>query len=228
MAAMWSDAVLWNIFARELEWVLQAHNLRLGHLDDRKIVLHPEKVRRLQQSLKTPTHFPVLNPDELERLNAILSLTAEEQSRLRAAVVATAAERILMDRLDPQTALMAANDVFEICLAAIQEQPASALATAVKAGDSIPALEMAEVEVEDVVDLLDTGAFALDGAKSGASRLLRQRQARIAQALFARAVALLDTERDESGPNEAWSSRMDEACEGHTLAKTLLHQSEAG
>ncbi len=38
----------WNIFARELESILAARGLRLSHLDDRGVVFHREKVRRLQ------------------------------------------------------------------------------------------------------------------------------------------------------------------------------------
>ncbi len=146
MASMWSESIQWNIFARELEAVLKARKLGLGHLDDRAVVLHPEKVRRLQHSLKTPAHFPVLNPDELDRLNAIMTLSDDERSRLRAALIATAAERALMDRLEPQTALMASNDVFEICLAAMHDQPALALA-GVRAGNVSPAPDVATWEL---------------------------------------------------------------------------------
>src|SRR5215472_5210669 len=93
--------VRWNIFARELENILRSHDLRLGQLDDRGIVLHPQKVWRLQQSLLSPTHFPILNPEELERLVAYLNLSKAEQDRLHAAIVATGVERTLMDRIQP-------------------------------------------------------------------------------------------------------------------------------
>jgi hypothetical protein len=36
----------WNLFARELEDILEEHGLRLGHLNDRA-GLHPQKVSRL-------------------------------------------------------------------------------------------------------------------------------------------------------------------------------------
>src|SRR5271165_4605204 len=97
----------WNIFARELENVLRMRDLRLGHLDDRGIVLQREKVRRLQRSLLTPSHFPILSPEELDRLISYLELTRLEQHRLHAAIVATAVERTLMDRVPPEVALLA-------------------------------------------------------------------------------------------------------------------------
>src|SRR5258708_7350064 len=100
----------WNIFARELEDVLAIRRLRLSHLDDRGVVLHREKVRRLQLSLKSSKHLTTLNPEEMERLTTIMQLTDLEQKRLNAALLATAIERTLMDRVDAQTALMAADE----------------------------------------------------------------------------------------------------------------------
>ena len=64
----------WNIFARELEAILADHGWKLGFLDDRGIVEHREKTRRLQKSLASPGHLVTLNPDELERLYAALKL----------------------------------------------------------------------------------------------------------------------------------------------------------
>src|SRR5262249_29247054 len=97
--------IRWNLFARELEDILAARGLRLGHLDDLKDawggpLLHRGKVHRLQQSLKRPKWFSVLNPGELERVIQALQLTTEEQVRLQAAMLATAVEVLLVDRLD--------------------------------------------------------------------------------------------------------------------------------
>jgi hypothetical protein len=232
MTSRWLESVQWNIFARELADVLQVHGLRLGHLDDRAVVLHPEKVRRLQQSLRTPTHFPVLNPDELDRLSAIVDLSDEERSRLRAALIATAVERTLMDRLDPPTALLAANDVFEICLAAMREQPSRILVTAVKNGLEVAELDEANDEADvdswEAVDLLEGATLALDGAENASGHLARRANARTAQLLFARATAILDTDSAESESDEMRQSRAGEAHEGHTLATVLLQQDEAG
>jgi hypothetical protein len=41
----------WNLFAREMEDLLLARRLGLGHLDDRAGI-HREKVRRLRRSLQ--------------------------------------------------------------------------------------------------------------------------------------------------------------------------------
>lgn len=228
MVPTWSESVPWNIFARELVGVLQVRGLRLGQLDDRAVVFHPEKVRRLQQSLKTPAHLPVLNPDELDRLNTIIELSEEERLRLRAALIATAAERALMDRLDPPTALMAANDVFEICLAAMREQPARILATGVKAGFSEAVLDKEDADSSEAVELIEGASLALDGAQNASSHRARQANARAAQLLFAQAAALLVAESVESGSDEMRRSRIGEAQEGQAMAEALLQQDEAG
>jgi hypothetical protein len=54
----------WNVFARTLQDILTARGYGLGHLDDRAGI-HPEKVRRLQRSLRVPKSFPVLNIEKL-------------------------------------------------------------------------------------------------------------------------------------------------------------------
>lgn len=102
----------WNLFARELEDILTAHGLRLGQLDDRPdLSIHREKIRRLQQSLLMPKSFPVLNPQEIDLLVETFELSQEEHVRLRAALLATAIERMLMGRIDLDNALLASEQI---------------------------------------------------------------------------------------------------------------------
>jgi hypothetical protein len=103
----------WNLFARVLQDMLAEHGLGLGHLDDRTNI-HPEKVRRLQRSLKVPKSFPVLNIDEMEQLITALRLNRQEKIRLRAAILATSIEETLMDRINQEDALKAAEQIFRI------------------------------------------------------------------------------------------------------------------
>ena len=98
----------WNLFARELEDILTNHSLRLGQLDDRAGI-HREKVRRLQKSLKVPKSFPTLNPSEMDVVIESCFLTENEVFRLRAAIIATSVEAMLMDRINQDDALKAAE-----------------------------------------------------------------------------------------------------------------------
>src|SRR5436190_2098089 len=101
----------WNLFARELENILAARGLKLGLLDDR-VGIHREKVRRLQQSLLTPKRFPVLNPEEIDLLVQAFHLSEGEWVRLQAAMLATAIERMLMERIDQDNALLASEQIY--------------------------------------------------------------------------------------------------------------------
>ena len=218
----WSNTTCWNIFARELQNVLGARGLRLGHLDDRGVVQHPEKVRRLQQSIDTPTHFPVLNPEELDRLFTTMNLTDVEQRSIRAALLATAVERVLMDRLEPEAALMAANDVYEICLAIMRDEPERSLNAAVRAGTAHDSAEAPDALVTEAVHLMNDATLALHGALTAYTQQARQQYARAAEANFARAIGALDAVdalHDLEGDLQEY---LMEAREGQANARALL------
>lgn len=110
----------WNIFARELEDILSRRGCRLGQLDDRAGI-HPQKVSRLQHSLRQPKCFPVLNPRELEATVLAFSLDEDEQHTLRAAVLTTAIEEMLMDRINQDDAFLAAEQIFPIIVQIINK-----------------------------------------------------------------------------------------------------------
>ena len=111
----------YNIFVRELEAILRAHGLKLGHLTTRAEI-HPEIVNRLKRSLKcsqASPRFHLINPSDLEKVITTFQLTSNEQLRLRAAILATAVEKMLIDRIGPVNAFAAAEEVFPILLAAL-------------------------------------------------------------------------------------------------------------
>jgi hypothetical protein len=114
----------WNIFARELEDILRARGMQLSYLY-RVVGIHAEKVRRLQRSLASPKSFVMLNPDEIELLVENLHLMPEELQRLRAAILATAVERTLIDRIDQDTALKAAELLYPMLLDSLKKSTGS-------------------------------------------------------------------------------------------------------
>ncbi len=213
----------WNIFARELEMVLAARGLGLGHLDDRHVVLHPEIVRRLQQSLVAPKHFPVLNPDEIERLFTMMSLTLDEQRRIRAALLATAVERVLMDRLEPYAALMAANDVYEICLSVMRQEPDNGLNAAVKRGAIQGSADLNDDSIfDEALGFIDEATLALHGADASLTEQARLFNARLAASAFTRALAALHDISASDDLHDDWEAYRDMAEEGKALAEALL------
>jgi len=218
------DAIRWNLFARELEDVLSAHGLRLGQLDDREIVLHREKVRRLQQSLKRSGHFPTLNPDEMDRLFQIVPLTTEEQVRLRAALLATAIERILMDRIDPHAALMGANDAFAIILEAMQSSTPPEYLVRAKDGAVIGADDQEGDEAfTTALEQIDHGTLALHNALQATSTAARLANAQEALSAFNSALEQLEHTQRPAQSSETWRVWQQEARRGSQQAETILH-----
>src|SRR6266851_8175955 len=109
----------WNLFARELEDILARRRLRLEQLGD-QIAIIPEKVRRLSQSLLKPKLFPVLNDDELIQVTQAYGLSPIEVTRLRAAILASSIEKMLMERINQDDALLAAEQLFPTIFNALQ------------------------------------------------------------------------------------------------------------
>lgn len=210
----------WNIFARELENILAARGLRLSHLDDRKVVFHREKVRRLQQSLKSPGHLTTLNPDEMARLISTFGLSDIEQQRLRASLLATAVEMTLLDRIDARLALMASEDVFNILFAAMRARPDMAMASGIKAaaftGDAAP---VEDAHLEQALDLLDRAYLALSLGAEASSLQGRSLRAHEAAAYFVRALQCLRDCQSPARESRAWHYWYAEAESGWQLAQ---------
>lgn len=214
----------WNIFVRELEAILLKRGLRISHLDDRGIVLHREKVRRLQQSLKSPRHLTTLNPDEIERLTREMRLTELEQKQLRAALLATAVEMILMDRIDPQTAFMASDDVFHILFAAMKAQPDMVMTTGVKAGAMSDDLDAHGDELFiQALDLVDRAILAIHVSQHAASLQARVVHAREAFDAFTQSLTLLQQCQSPPAESEDWRYWYNEAISGKKMAEALMH-----
>lgn len=198
----------WNIFARELSFVLHAHDMKLSSLYDRTIVPYPEKVRRLQRSLASPASFPTLNPEEMELLVATLMLKSTEENRLRAAIVAASVERTLMDRINQDAAYEAADAVFHIVFDAMEEQSRPVFVHI--RGD----VYFVEPEIPDdsqlnaALDLLDRATFALHAGKRAATTHARTAAAHEAETTFSAALALL--ERDTQSPDATRHQENDE------------------
>ncbi len=213
----------WNIFARELEDILIVRGLKLGHLDDRGIVLHREKVRRLQQSLKSPHHLTTLNPDEMERLMVIMQLTELEKKQLRAALLATAVEMTLMDRVDPQTALMASNDVFAILFAAMKAEPDMVMTTGIKAGAISTEDETGgDTPFLQALDLIDRATLLWHVSQNATTRMAQVVRAGEAFNAFSQSLERLHQSQSPPKHSENWLCWYAEAVNGQQMAASLM------
>lgn len=213
-----AQSIRWNIFARELERILARRNLRLSHLYSRKDeqgpIVHPEKVRRLQRSLYTPKNLATLNPDEMRRVTHAFDLTQEELARLRAALLATAVEMLLLNRVEALVALQAADEAFQPLLSAIsQDPPLSGLG-----GVRDPLVSDSYVMAADfpgpltqAIDAIDRATLALHLSEDEAPITERIDRAAEAQMGFSRAIDVLEQPPAADVDEEAWTYWRDEA-----------------
>lgn len=227
MASPFKQTNQWCIFTRELEAVLATRGLRIGQLNDLGVVYHPEKVRRLQRSLKAPNHLTTLNPEEMERLGAIVGLTDAEQNRLRASLLATAVEMVLMDRIDAHTALMASNDVFEILLATIKAQPAMVVATGVRGEAMIGDTDAEGDEAfTQALGLIDRATLELHASAEAISPRAQGAFAQEAFEAYGRSLDLLRQSQSPLLESDEWRFWHDEAMHGRERAASLIHPHE--
>jgi Fe-S cluster assembly scaffold protein SufB len=217
-----SGGVKWNIFARELENILTAHGSRIGKLNDiQTIALHPQAVSRLQASLAHPTSFVLINPDDLDRIIKEFTLSDAEQLRLRAAVLATAVERVLMDRIDPDTALMAADGVFHILLTALRERPD--LAKTLRGSPLLSAADQVDaVSLEAAFDALDQAMIDLHLACQSPVETQPQMAFQALQG-FEAATVLFGRCSAADQLTDEWQYGRSEAQRGSDRARALYH-----
>ena len=213
----------WNLFASVLQEILAAHGLGLGHLDDRANV-HREKVRRLQRSLKVPKSFPVLNIDEMEQVITTFGLNRKEKIRLRAAVLATSIEETLMDRISPDDALKAAEQILGIIEQALQEHAHDLAGIGAVKGGNIMMSEESEIDrkLGNALTAIDHATIALHLSRNADSQVERVECAQQARASFIAALAELDKAAPILKANDAWRVWHDEAQNGLTAAQNRL------
>lgn len=212
----------WNLFASVLQEVLAAHGLGLGHLDDRADI-HREKVRRLQLSLKVPKSFPVLNIDEMERVITTFQLNRKEKTRLRAAVLATSIEETLMDRINPDDALKAAEQILGIIEQALQEHAHDLAGIGAVKGRSMTS-EESEIDrkLGNAFTAIDHATIALHLSRNAESQVERVECAQQARVSFLAALAELDQAAPVLKLSDAWLVWHTEAQDGLAAALSRL------
>jgi hypothetical protein len=205
----------WNIFAHELAEVLAAHRQSLSEIDP-QLGLTREKARRLQQSLRVPGSLPVLTPEELEDLELELSLRPQEWTRLQAALLATAIERLLIYRIGPLPALQAAEQLLPLLDAALQERWEQEEHLGARRGPDWEAIEGADGDLtwEVIWEMLNSATLALQLGCSVSSYRERVRALKEAREVFQEALELLDGLGASVKALPIWEEAYQEACQG--------------
>lgn len=186
-----SSRQYWNTFALELKKVLNQHGMELGHLDDR-LGIHRETVRRLTKSLDTPSSLPLLNKEETQQVIESLQLTQDEIMQIRAAILATAIQRMLSDRIHPDDARLAAEQILPILHKALIEHANTRGLGNTREGDIEPA-EDSEFDLifEEAYQAIDRGIEKLNASDEEPSHSKQTNKARQAHRSFKEAVDTL-------------------------------------
>ncbi len=212
----------WNLFARVLQEILAEHGLGLGHLDDRTNI-HPEKVRRLQRSLKIPKSFPVLNIDEMEQVIAVFQLNRNEKTRLRAALLATSIEETLMDRINSEDALRAAEQILDIIEQTLQEHAHDLAGIgAIKGETTMSGENEIDRKLGSALTAIDHATLALHLSRNTDSQVERIERAQQARDGFTLALVELDKAVLVLKVTDAWQVWHDEAQNGLSAAQSRL------
>ena len=214
----------WNLFARVLQEVLATYSVGLGHLDDR-VKIHPEKVRRLQRSLVVPKSFPVLNIDEMEQVFLTFRLSRAEKIRLRAALLATAIEETLMDRINPYDALRAAEQIFPIIEQALHVYAHELVGIGAVKGEGTELTgdeEEVERELGGVLATIDRATLTLHLSRSADTQTERVERARQARDSFKSTLLLMTTVDASVKHLNAWQVWYNEAERGLETAMQRL------
>ena len=195
----------WNIFARELENVLAVRRIRLELLHE-VITIFPDKARRLAQSLYEPGYFPLLNEGELENLTLTCHLSRAEVLHLKAAILASSVEKMLLDyTLDEEKALQTADTTFPFFLDVLQQVDDEAQDQDTVRGDIFLAMDTTnDHALNDAWRSFDNGEMALYLSENTASKQERLAGARQACHYFEQALRELDTAETHIRVTQGW------------------------
>jgi hypothetical protein len=223
----------WNLFACQLSRTLENRGFRLGQLDDRAGI-HRQKVSRLQKSMTDTRYgYPVLRPDELNRVQQAFDLDIHERLRLRGAVLATAIQEELVNHgIDDENARLAAYELYPVIVRALEEFRAagkkvgtdSYITRTSSNGETIMA-EQLDMKLAGALRMIDQANKYLYLENID---LERDRKVRVQQAsqCFTQALEELDSLDEETQATEMWQAWHTEAIEGQNQAEKLLVEFE--
>lgn len=133
----------------------------------------------------------------------------------------------LMDRVDPETALMAADNVFTILFEVMRAQPDSIMNKGVKAGMMTDKGDEAGDEAfSQALDLFDRAMLALHVSRNAATFQAQVVHAREAFDAFSQAMDCLRQTQSPPPQSEDWRYWFDEVSAGLKMAESLMNARE--
>lgn len=214
---------VWNLFALELQRILNEHGMGLGHLDDR-MGIHREKVRRLKQSLYTPPGLPLLNPEETQVIIDTLQLDSEDTLRLYAAVLTTSIQRTLSDRIHQDDARRAAEQILPTIVQSLRAHVGKKGLGNVRAGDIDPMGSDLDGALDIILNAMDRGSEALQLSYYVRTATEGVKKARQAHNYYKEALEDLESLSRSIRRQPGWQSWYREAQSGLNMALSRLDE----
>lgn len=193
----------WNLFAREVEDQLLAHQLTWNDLG-RVAGVQREEIRRLRRSLVHADHFPVFSVAEMERWIQGCPLEPEETRRLRAAMVVASIQRLIFRRIAPDQALAAAEEILPI----MSRVMTLAASSNIRIDDAPPDPELdtsLDVALTDVFAMIDRATSDLIESRASLRKQERVQLARAAWYEFHLALTALHTYTPTPSESTDWT-----------------------
>jgi hypothetical protein len=220
----------WNIFASTLEDILCEKGFSLGYLDDRAGI-YREKVARLQRSLREPK-FHTLTPEELERVYVVFQFTSDEQRLMHAAILATAIEEMLADRINCEDALLAAKQLLPIMFHILKDHEGSEHGIAATKGANMMDETQNDFEYdhsfEIAVDLYDSAILYLHFSRSAPRLATKIEHVRRSRDLLIESLTYLNQSRAETQKRTEWQHWHNEIYLALSNAQERLSQMNIG
>ena len=192
-----STNIRWNIFARILEDILLKRNLNWQDLFT-QAGIEQDILNRLQASLLAPTSFRILSVEEMDEVIDVFNIDSHETLQLRAAIIATSVESTLIERIEEEAALQAAEQVFILTFDALIKQKGE------KPGGLLSFSDDSLQQFFDQVQMcIDDGKSDRQLSRS-VSREHRVRWLQKALSHFERAINLLEHQQSSLGSLKSW------------------------
>lgn len=215
----------WNLFARELERILAAHQLEWEQLPD-LIGIDAEMVARLQYSLNMPGMFPLLDEDEMQLLTRKLQLNDKEIANLRASLLAISINHMLMGRIQQDDAHTIAEQIFLIVSRSLQEHHGElGNSPEAKRGDSNSTEDTTPDELLSIAqEATDNGTRSLQLSRRVSSHRERLMYAKQSLTYFQEALEELDDVDNEMRRLRTWNYWHNRALKGRTHAQQRIDE----
>jgi hypothetical protein len=210
-----------GVFAQELQRILVQHGATLWSLSS-KAHIHPERVRKLHQSL-TEAHISTLNPTEMHQVEQAFALSPEEVLDLKASLLVTAIASMLLDRINLNLATRITTKLLPLMKDLLLEDAKhDRILLDVEGYDTMQDNASLETLLLPIANTIDTAILAQHLSEVGTHLEERIKNAQAAYHSFVAGLAALSQLPPDVRQTDAWQFWQQEAQQGLDTMTELL------